>query len=368
MNVYKLISGKTEGSFQLPIKNEMIAVVDSEGKQRLKKIIYIPGADTIIADEYKGDEKSKSIWFEDGEVRADEKNWALNEIMTKHSWFKKHYVLVNEEADAQKEVDDFTKITQISNTILEESDELKLKAIAMVVISEDAANWGPSKAKNELLKYAKNHSSLLLAEMNKANYESRVLAALAFNKNIVKHNGFRTAVVWNDDRENIIVKVLEGENGIVKFGEFLATQSEKSTAVLQRIGEKIEALSNSSYAVIDTTPAKTEEQIREEVRAEERAKVLAEIAAEKSKKTEDGQTGIQTNTVKEELTGDQSIKPEIGSESDSSDKKSTDPAPFDRTDLDQVQSKYKEVFEKELPPNKKKDIDWLNNQIDTKLT
>jgi hypothetical protein len=242
MNVYRLKNGKTSGSFQLPIRDVLIKKM-VDGEPREKKIIYVEGSDSIFLEDHKGDQKGKSVWFEDGEIRVSESNWALNEILRLHHWNNKHYELVNEEETAKKEVALFETSTKVANSIIIEKDKYKLQAMAMVLISEDASGWAEFKCKQELLKYAKNERlcKVLIAEMEKPDYEIRLVAALAFNKKIIKYNSHHTAVIWNDGKEeSVIIPLAQGERGIDKLSEFLGKHTEKAESVLQRIGTKTE--------------------------------------------------------------------------------------------------------------------------------
>jgi len=337
MNVYKLKNGKTSGSYQLPIRTEMVAKL-VEGEKRLKKIQYIKGSNSIFVEDYQGDEKPEPVWFEDGEIRVSEENWVLNELLQKHSWFNKHYVLVNEEATAEAEVNEFEILTKASNSIITEQDEYKLQAMAMIVVSMDAANWGAFKCKTELLKYAKNHSKILLAEMAKPDYESRLIAALSFNKEIVKYNAHRTAVVWNDGKEGKIVIVAEGENGIDKLGEFLSKQNETSTAVLQRIGEKTETAGSIVKEAPVVVNTKTEAEIREEIRAEMELK----YAPKTGEKTEGN-----IDVAKQETPAVE-VKKEGATE---------------LSDLEKLREEYVAVTGKELSPRFMNDEEWIKKKI-----
>jgi hypothetical protein len=338
MNVYKLKNGKTSGAFQLAIRGQMVAK-SVNGEKVLKKVHYIPGSDSIFVEDYKGDEKPKAVWFDDGELRVAPENKVLNELVQSLSGFNKHYYLVNEEKEAEKEVQDMETLTKASNAIINEKDDYKLQAMAMVLISLDAANWPAMKCKAELLKYAKNHSNLLIAEMAKSDYESRLIAALAFAKNIVKHNLHHTAVVWSDDNEGIIVRVAEGEKGVDKLAQFLSKTSESSTLVLQRIGEKTDALIEVNEEVVVTGTTKSVEEIQAEAiaaykstldpvktEAEIRAKIMEEM------KVSNEEAGVD---VKKEVL----------------------------EDIDALRIEYKNVTGKDLSPRYANDAEWMKEKI-----
>lgn len=354
MNVYKLKSGKTSGAFQLPLRGILVPR-EIESETFMKEIQYVPGSSSFYKEDHKGDSKPKPLWFDDGEIRANPDDKVLNGLLQIHPWFDSKYYLVSEEANAKKEIDDFEKITKASNSIINESDNYKLKAMAMIIISLEAVDWDPFKCKAELLKYAKNHSAIFLKEMDKPNYEGRFMAALAFAKGVVKHNAFQTAVLWNDDQEGIIVRVSEGEKGVDKLGEFLSTKSEKSTSVWQRIGEKVEAMQSTVSAKVVTeevnvTPSKTEAEIAEEAIEKYKAtltpvKSEAEIRAEIEKEFEDKLKGQATTSTDVKKEGNE-----------------------DPSELEAARAKYKELFEKEVANLKKNDLDWINSQIASKLT
>ena len=332
MNVYKLKSGKTNGAFQLPLRGILVPR-EIEGEKLLKAIAYIPGASSFYAEDHKGDQPTKPIWFDDGEFRVSLDDKVLNDLMQAHPWFNTNYVLVNEEATAKEEVKDFELLAKASNAIINEKDEFKLKAMAMVIISLDAATWDPFKCKAELLKYAKNHTKTLLSQLVKVDYEGRLLAALAFSKEIVKYNEFQTAVLWNDDNEGVIIRVAEGESGVDKLGEFLSKKSESSVLVQQRIGTKVDTIASINVVEEIVVSGKTEAQIKAEAIAEYKASLLEE-------KVEDVPT-------------DSTPAPTVV----------TEKAKFDSTNLVEVQTMYKTLFEKEIPPRFKNDLVWLNAEI-----
>lgn len=342
MNVYRLKNGKTTGSFQLPIRSEMIPKF-VDGETRLKRIIYVEGSDSIFLEDHKGDQKGKSIWFEDGEIRAHEDNYALNEILRKHSWNGKHYELVNEEETAKKGIKLEELSSRIINAIITERNKYKLQAMAMILISEDAAKWGEFKCKEALLKQAKDEKQLkrIVAEMDKADYETRLIAALAFNKEIIKYNLHHTAVIWNDGREDsIIVKLAQGETGINKLSDFLGKRNEASEAVLHRIGEKTD----------DILKAVKEAQKSEKTEAEIRAELIPQLEKEIRAKiyAETRQFGSQKLDVKNETTTD-------------FDKEAFD-KPKEVT-IEDLREQYKAITGKGISPKFANDRDWLSQRI-----
>lgn len=318
-NVYKLKTGKTTGHWQLPVRTDFISKL-VDGKPSLKKIIYVKGAGTIFKDEYKGDLKSENIWFVDGELVAPRENFELNEILQNHRMFNKNYELYDEEVTAQKSMDKLIIAAKATNAVLNETDEDKIKAMAMIIIDEEASNWGPTKCRSTLLEYASKNPDSLLYEMDRPNYQSRYFAALAFNKGIVKYNSHRTAVVWADS-EGKIATVVPGETGLIKLGEIFAKDNDESTQIMQRIGEKINAKIKAAKTVSPDL-GYSEADIRAQIEAEYKAKYEAQISSANANNQ-----------------------------------------PKEKTEIQLAREGYVEVFGKEVPPNMRNNMTWLKEQI-----
>jgi len=257
----------------------------------------------------------------------------------------------NEDLLDENKLADYDKIEK-AFSLIKETDDIKVKAIALVVFKIDAHGWTPTKAKAELKEKATKNPDVIINAIEADGYEARYLAALAFYSGIVKDNNTSTAVVWNDENQSEILKLAVGENGIQKLGEKLSVSNDESNLILQQIGTKLTALNtppaaeNFKVKNAEMVSGKTAEQIAAEAveaykaslppaktEAEIRAEILAESAA----------NATDTTPV---------------------DTPATDTVTFDNTDLVQVQAKYKEVLGKEAPVNKKNNIDWLNAEIE----
>ena len=73
---FKLMNGKKRGAWQLGIKG-MMAKKDGY----LKKVQYVPGSDSIFAEDHKGDLKPVSPWFDDGFLKVHKDNKILLKII-----------------------------------------------------------------------------------------------------------------------------------------------------------------------------------------------------------------------------------------------------------------------------------------------
>ncbi len=249
-NTYKLISGKKTGSWKLPLNDVLI-----EKDGNLKKVCYVPGADTYFREDIKGDVKEETIWFDEGKKLVPKNNRVLNSLLQDHPWFNKHFEIDDIEISAQRELDELEKKTKTAN-LIDDSDEDKLRAMALAVFGGIAMNWPVSKCKSSLLKMAYNTPDKLVKILDSTDYEQKFASGVAFNKGIVKYNKFKTAIVWATGDEGTILPLAKGENGITKLAEFFSEGTEESNQTLQEIGNRISKTLGIDTEEKDSSPKK----------------------------------------------------------------------------------------------------------------
>ncbi|MBC7845565.1 MAG: hypothetical protein H7Y10_03635 [Flavobacterium sp.] len=303
-----------------------------------KLINYYPGSDSIFVEDQKSDVKAKEVEFFYNDVLSDpatsifvdENNKCLLDYLKAHTFFNAHYYIHNEDQLAENKLADYDKIEK-AFSLIKENDDLKVQAMALTIFKEEAFGWSPVKCKSELKEKATRNPDLIINAMESDRYESRYLAALAFYSGIVKEDQLKSAIVWNDEDNGVVLRIAKGENGITKLGELLATSTDESTLVLQEIGIRLNKSTPAADVKVNSpilVSGKTEAEIKAEAIAEYKASLEAGAAP-----ANPGTLDQKTNT-------------------------------FDATDLVQVQAKYKEVFAKEAPINKKNNLDWLNAEIE----
>jgi len=329
-----------------------------------KLINYFPGSDSIFVEDQKSDVKAKEVEFTYNDtlsdpatsILVDENNTSLLNYLKAHTFFNHHYYIHNEEQLAENKLANFDKIEK-AFSLIKETEDLKIQAMALAIFKEDAFGWSAIKCKAELKEKATTNPDKIINAVESDKYESTYLSALAFYSGIVKDDQLKSAVVWADEDQNVIVRTAVGENGITKLGEFLSTESEQSTLVLQEIGNRINNFSNAENLDVKDAKVvskKTPEQIAEEaveayknslpkVKTEEeiRAEIIAQMASQ------NGST--DTVAATDEL---------VNTNKDSQDIAKG----FDNTDLVQVQEKYKELIGN-IPPRFTNDLAWLNAKL-----
>lgn len=308
---FRLTGGKTPASFQLPLKNLMLKKKDENGNDKgLKKVQYIPGHDSIFAEDHTGDEEPKAIWFEDGVLDVHKDNKPLVQIMFGHRWYKTHYELVDDNAAATKKLSKYDLIEK-ANTQINVATDDELRAIGLVLIGGGTIESPIAIIKANLKEMAYNDPQTVIDEMSNGDYHAKYTAALGLLKGIIQINPSRTAVTWPDGKT--IVQVPAGQDPIAKIGQFLAGNDDQAMITLQEIGER-------------TTRAYNKKKTPDVQGSVE--KVLQNQKDDDVDGNSDGDT-----------TGDKTM------------------------DLDEARGVYKELYGKDVSTNKKNDLDWIIGKI-----
>ena len=260
-NTYRLKNGKQPLSWQLPLTEILVPRI-VEGNPILKKIKFVPGENSYFAEDIKGDVESKQIWFNRGKIRVSKMDKLKNDILQNHPWFNKHYELYTPESDAKKRLVDYETKAK-ARKLVDESDSDQLQAVALAIFNLKALKWDKSTCKLQLYELAENDPETLMKELNSPDYESKYIAALAISKGIMVENLGKSSVVWNDTTKGEVVKLAKGENGILKLGDFLATETEESNRVLQEIMIRVKKNDTSTEDDLDEKLSEKDKEIAE---------------------------------------------------------------------------------------------------------
>lgn len=328
-----------------------------------KLINYFPGSDSIFVEDQKSDVKAKEVEFTYNDtltdpatsIMVDEDNKCLIDYLKAHSFFNHHYYIHNEDQLAKNKLANLDKIEK-AFSLIKENEDLKIQAMALAIFKEEAYGWSPTKCKAELKERATTAPDIIINAMESDRYESKYLSALAFYSGIVKENQLKGAVVWNDEDEGVILRIAKGENGIKVLGDLLYVENDETRLIFQEIGIRLNKYSSVEEVTVNEpkfVSGKTPEQIaKEAVEAYKaslpKAKTEAEIIAEYKATLGDVAAADEVGPI---APIDDFTIATVGDDG------------YDKTNLEVVQAKYKEVSGKEAPTNKKNDLDWLNAAI-----
>ena len=311
-NIYRLKGNKRPVSWQLPLKEVFVKkFVEEEGKRKYKgqkRVKFVPGADTIFAEDIKGDLQAETIWFEYGELKVRKDDILKVKLVESHPWFNKRYTLWSAEGEDKAKLEEL-RFKGEARKLIDDSPLEKIRAIALAVFGHVAITFSEDKCELELRKYADEKPKKLQEVMSEPDYESKLIAGQAFSYDIVKENESKTAILWADT-DGEIIKLAKGEKGITELGRFLSKSTEESTNVLQSIGERV------TGKLTATDPTNKDDVL------DAKDREIAELKA-----------------MLEKQSG------------------STDEA------LEEATKEYEALYDNTVPPNMKNKIDWINKKI-----
>ena len=310
-----------------------------EGSGR-KLINYYPGSNSIFVEDHKSDIPAQEVQFMYNDILSDpateivvsEDNRALVAYLKAHPFFNIKYKIHDEEELSKEKSANYDKISE-AFSLISESDDLKIQAIAIAILGVQAYGWSPAKCSATLKEMATKTPDIIINKANSENYENFLIAALAFGIGIVKEDNTGNEVVWNDNTQGVILRLAKGENGIEKLGDMLSDADNK--LVLQEIGirlKKYEKTTNEkAFVVEDLAEAKAVV----DNQAKQIEELKAQLAAANSKPVIENAKDIEVKDliVVEKLT------------------------------LEEAQKAYIEQEKKDLPVNVKNNLDWILSKL-----
>lgn len=331
------IEGKTPSTWELPQTNVM-GIKEGKGK---KFIDYYPGEDSCFTEDIQAKNKdlrpAKVPLFQfnsqsrQTELAVEESNLALINYLKTHPWFGIKFNIFSKEKEAKESLAEFENVEKALE-LIKESDEIKIKAIAMAVFGLSSFYKTEYQCAAELKAKAIKDPKVIIDAMTAPNYETKFVAGLALVSDVIKINPTHTAIVWKDN-DGVILHIAQGENGLDKLTNFLTNESREAQILLQELNSRLE---------------RKERMI---ARSEDADKVIsekdAEIAAlkkqlEEAKKANENKIEEPkiTKVVNEEETKTNTISV-----------------------LEQLQNDYKEKFNSEVPIRYKNDESWIAKKL-----
>lgn len=298
---FKLTGQRKPVSFELPIASTMRVKYDDKKRSLGKKRIhYVMGANGIFVEDYKGDEKSKKVFFEEGLLRVNSEDINLCEIVLNHAWNGIKFEQVDSDKEATLKL---SKNALIKKAFIKVdiANEYELKANAMILVGPKVAKWNEPRVRAALEDMALQDPESLLGEMETGNYAGKYVASLAVLRGVLIVNPTQSAVSWDDGQ--VLFHIPIGKDPITFAGIELSANTEQVRNTLQTINEKIKR----SY--VRKFDANADQQI--------------------------SKLGVNTD--------DNEVSLEL-------------------TDLEKATQDYEESIGK-VPVNKKNDINWINQKL-----
>lgn len=332
--IFRLIGDVFPVSWELPLRNIYLPRT-KDGQTSDKLVAYRKGATSIWEEDYKGDKEAiGAVYFEDGLLEVIATDTLLLEIMSKHRFNNVQFEKFDPNTSAEKKLADF-ELRDTALDIVNVGDEFAIKALALVIIGQDALSWSDTQCRAELKTKAYEDPKFIIDESEKPDYEVKYLVGLAYLKGIIKDNPTQTAVVWSDN-DGIIIRLAVGENGIDQMTKFLAVKTEQSTITMQRLGDLTEQkVATSNIMVNDAKEVKDDSKTK--ALLSEKDQIITEL---KAKLAATNAYKLDEEEEKENLIVE--------------DKELT---------IEELSAKYFKLVGKQVPVNKKSDAAWILTKI-----
>lgn len=347
--IFRLIGNKQPQSWTLPIQG---ATAIKPGTKQAKLINYYKGNDSIFTEDvlavnkeaqpsripafYKNDITGRT------ELKVDESDVNLIQLLKSHSWYEKRYEIYSLEKESENALAEYDLKLKAAE-LVSNLEDLELRSKAMVVFGINAMQWQISVANHKLKELAFNDPMKVISKLESIDFEAQYIAAKAYVEGVVRNNSGQTKVIWADTEETII-NLAVGEVGNIKLGEFLNSNTDQSLATMQTIAQKL------GIGSTDKSSAPVNSVSEKELRAKEDQ--IAKLAAESANKLQEKEKEIAQLKAALEAAKQGGVQ-EIVQEQD----------PKVAMTLEEATAKYVEKFGKEPGPNVKNDLEWILRKL-----
>jgi hypothetical protein len=337
--IFRLIGNMFPVSWELPLRNIFLPR-KKDGQTSDKLIAYRKGASSIWDEDYKGDKEAiGAVYFEDGVLEVEATDTLLLEILEKHRFNNVHYEKFDPNTSAEKKLADF-ELRETALEIVSVAEEFEIKALALVILGQDALTWTDTQCRAELKTKAYDDPKSIIDESEKPDYEVKYLVGLAYLKDIIKDNSAQTAVEWADNG-GVIIRLAVGENGIDQMTKFLAVKTEASTITMQRLGQLTQQkVSKANTPVSNDAVVDSKEK---DLLLSEKDKEIEELKAKLAAATK---TALET---KEEVTTDV-VKEKLEEQEEA-------------LSIEELTAEYVKLYDSKVPVNKKSNAAWILSKI-----
>ena len=332
-------------------------------------IVYIKGANTIWAHEYKGDGKPGKIpiEFEEGILQIQESNTLLLKYLEAHPWHNVHFERVDENLEAQKTISKSAKIEKALDYIKQAKDNAEIKALAVCVFDQGNNDYGfNAMAENAVQCSAKlrqvaveNPDFILEKTKNKEFHDAKYLVSLAVNLGVLTVTKDNTSIEWSDGSGSIVTVAI-GEFPVDAVAKLISEQTDSALATMQKIGNGIKKIQSERGAVSTGSAAQSatqSEAVKEILTAQESEieRLKRELQEERERNAELSKQNANlapSNDAPEATTAQAVV-----ANSNDDDK--------DDDSIEALSEKYFSLFKTAVPIRYKNDKDWIKLKIDS---
>lgn len=235
---YVLLGDDRPETWQLRQNN---VLVDWENKGRMRKLKFVAGATSILADSNPGIPATE-IEFLKGKLRILKSDGIKIKYVETHPEYGVKYKKLDPEADAQKKLREL-ELREEAKDKIRGADPDMLRAVAVMIFDNKALSWGDRQVKLNCFEHADLKPKEMIELLDDPKTQVRYMVVLAMIREIITTNIQKTAVLWKDTGEQII-PLAKGERAVEKMADFL--YDDKNVTTLQELSKRAQALGVAS--------------------------------------------------------------------------------------------------------------------------
>lgn len=236
--VYKLTKDAAPLSFMLPTRNSrrfpLMWFDEERGENRALR--YARNQKSPFEDEQDGNAIVEPVIFEDGFLRVPRNNQVLQQFLHYHPFNGKKFVEVNNEKDAEAEVESLNleveALIEAKQLTIEQSETLY-----RVIFGKDPSMVSSSELKRDLLIYAKRHPGSFLNAVSDPTLKLQATVQSFFDNRLLTYRNNKRDIYFNlDSNKKKLTTIPYGEEPIDILCGFF--QSDEGVEVLKFLEKK----------------------------------------------------------------------------------------------------------------------------------
>lgn len=236
--VYKLTKDAAPLSFMLPTRNSrrfpLMWFDEERGENRALR--YARNQKSPFEDEQDGNAIVEPVIFEDGFLRVPRNNQVLQQFLHYHPFNGKKFVEVNNEKDAEAEVESLNleveALIEAKQLTIEQSETLY-----RVIFGKDPSMVSSSELKRDLLIYAKRQPGSFLNAVSDPTLKLQATVQSFFDNRLLTYRNNKRDIYFNlDSNKKKLTTIPYGEDPIDILCGFF--QSDEGVEVLKFLEKK----------------------------------------------------------------------------------------------------------------------------------
>ena len=238
--VYRLTSSAAPLSYMLPTRNTRrfpLLYFDEEKRQN-RALRYARNQRSCFEDEQDGNAIIEPIIFDNGFLTVRKDNPVLQEFLYYHPLNGKTFAPVNDEKNAQVEVDkmdlEWEALNEAKNMTIDQ-----LESVARVILGKDTSRMTTAEIKRDIRVSAKRDPKAFLQTINNPTLTLQSKVQLFIDKKFIGYRNSNREVWLNKPSQRKILVIPFGEDATSVLTSYM--QSDEGVEILKLLENMLEA-------------------------------------------------------------------------------------------------------------------------------